>query len=63
MATAIFTAYDLTNSESDLHRHSGQTVDVLGKVDLDHDEFTMYKVRFSDGFQAEAFDDELTVLD
>lgn len=62
MATTIFTAYDTTNSERELHRHSGEAVEVLGRVELDHDEFNVYRVRFSDGYQAEAFDDELTVL-
>jgi hypothetical protein len=58
--TAKFKHYDPANSEADLHGHSGERVTVLGEVDLDHDEFTVSRVRFPDGEVHDAFNDELS---
>lgn len=60
MATVIFTAYDLTNSETGLHAHSGHEVTILGRVK--NSDSAMYRVLFADGFEAEAFDEELTII-
>lgn len=58
--TAKFQPYDRSNSEVELHKHSGERVTILGPYPLDHDEFTMSHVRFPDGSRAEVFDDELS---
>ena len=58
--TAEFRHYSPGTSETELADHSGQRVEVLGAVELDHDEFTMSQVRFADGHEADAFNDELS---
>lgn len=60
--TATFNRYtnDQDTTETYLRDHSGERVTVLGPLDLDHDEFTMSRIRFADGHTSEAFDDELT---
>lgn len=57
----IFQPYDMENSEADLHAHAGQSVDLIGAVyDADPGEgILMQRVRFSDGFEVEAFVDEV----
>lgn len=62
MAT-IFTPYDLSNSESDLHKHTGEQVELIGEPyapDADEPDSIMQKIRFADGTTAEAFTEELT---
>lgn len=60
MATATFNHYDTSNSEALLVEHDGERVEILSEIPLDHDEFRMFNVRFPDGTQGEAFEDELT---
>lgn len=60
MAHATFRHYDRSNSEKELQAHDGERVEIIEPIPLDHDEFTMSKVRFLDGTEGEAFDDELT---
>lgn len=56
--------YDSRNGDSDLNKYSGQIVEVirpLTKDEADIDEVgKMYKVKFSDGTEADVFDDELS---
>lgn len=60
-----FTRYvnDPTTAEKELHSRSGQTVEVLHPIDPDSYDSaevgTMYAIRFSDGYESEAFEDEL----
>ena len=55
---------DPSTSETELHRRSGQHVNVIGPVPPESYDFSevgpMSFVRFADGFEAEAFDEELT---
>lgn len=60
MAHATFRHYDAGNSEHALQAHSGEHVEIIGPLELDHEEFTMSRVRFPDGTEGEAFDDELS---
>lgn len=63
MRTALFRPYDMTNSEKALHERAGQRAEVTDKavepVDLE-EVGQMFVIRFADGFEAEAFEDELT---
>lgn len=62
--TATFKRYsdDPTTMEQDLLRHSGQTVELIGEPeDVDPEEgIVMQHIRFVDGYEADAFVDELT---
>ena len=58
MGTVIFTALDPINVETELYAHNGQEVTIMARL-LD----SMYLIRFSDGFEADAFDEELTDTD
>lgn len=60
VTTAVFRPYDMRNSEIDMHAHDNERVEVLGSIPLDHEEFEMFRVRFPDGDEGQAFDDELT---
>lgn len=60
MATATFKHYDRSNSEAVLQTHDGERAEIIEEIPLDHEEFVMFKIRFADGVEAEAFDDELT---
>lgn len=57
MSTIIYTALEPINVETDLYAHSGQEVTIVGTLSDG-----MRSIRFADGFEADAFDDELTVL-
>ncbi|QIG59100.1 hypothetical protein SEA_FRANSOYER_92 [Microbacterium phage Fransoyer] len=64
MSTAIYRRYvnDPSTSEKELHERSGQQVELIGdpfQAD-DVEPIMMQRVRFADGFEAEAFLDELT---
>ena len=60
METAIFTPYDMGNSEIELHVHAGERCEIIGPFPLDHDEFIMFSIRFEDGQEAVAFEEELS---
>lgn len=50
-------------TQSDLIKYNGTQVDVLGELEADKydkdDVGTMYKIRFCDGLETDAFEDEL----
>lgn len=64
--TATFRRYvnDSATAERELHERAGQEVTILGELDpsaYDRAEVgTMYRVRFPDGYTADAFAEELT---
>ncbi len=65
MSTKIYTRYvnDPTTTEVELHVRSGQTVELIGKPfapDQDEPDNIVQRVRFSDGYEADAFEDELS---
>lgn len=48
------------SSDAELWHHTHQKVDVLKElVDVDEEVGKMYRIRFSDGFGTDAFEDEL----
>lgn len=57
----IFCRYvdDPHTSEQDLHKRSGQAVEVLRPLTADEADVPMFRIRFADGFEADAFADEL----
>jgi hypothetical protein len=65
MKTTIYTRYSSQPSivEPELHAHSGQPVEVLGEVPEDTIDTCcvgpMFRIRFADGYESEAFIDEL----
>lgn len=64
--TAIYTHPDPENtSERALAARTGQRVDVLSRLDPatydSEDVGVMYRIRFADGYEDEAFADELTL--
>lgn len=64
MATAIFTPYDMTNSESDLHERAGESIDVGPAYDADPGEgIIMHVATFADGTTAEVFADEIEFVE
>ena len=64
MRTATFRRYvdDPATSERELRERSGQTVTLIGApTETDPDEpIWMQRIRFADGYEAEAFLDELS---
>lgn len=64
MAKTIFTRYvnDPTTAEQELHQRSGQTVELVGEpFDADPgNDIMMQHIRFEDGYEDDAFVDELT---
>lgn len=62
--STMFNRYDNdpTTVEQDLHTRSGQIVEVIGDpvVTDEVDQIIMQHVRFEDGFETDAFVDELT---
>ncbi len=67
VTSALFTRYCGTTSiEHDLLAHSRQRCEVVrpltrDEADID-DVGQMYHIRFADGFEADAYDDELSAL-
>lgn len=66
MGRMVFNRYvdDPTTSEQDLHARSGQVVSVASEVDHGTYDFEdvgpIFNIVFDDGFEAQAFSDELT---
>ena len=65
MSTATFNHTDPTNTtEHELAARTGQTVEILSPLDPSEysveDTGVIYRVKFADGFESEAFADELT---
>lgn len=65
MTATIFTPYDMGNSETELHKHAGESVELVGLAyDADPAEgIVMQEIRFADGTTAEAFAEELTEME
>ena len=64
--TATFSRYvnDSTTEEAELHFRSGQVVTVGDPFIVDEIEGTvMFPITFSDGFMADAFEDELCQIE
>lgn len=63
MTATIYRRYvdDPATMEQDLHVRSGQPVELIGvPFDADPDEgIIMQRIRFADGYEADAFDDEI----
>lgn len=54
---------DPSTSEKELHERSGQRVELIGlpfNANTDAEPIIMQGIRFADGYEAEAFADELT---
>lgn len=66
--TITFRRYtdDPNTIEPELNLRSGQPVELVGTTfqpDADEDTLIMQRVRFADGFEVDAFDDELHATD
>jgi len=58
----VYRHYNRTGDEKDLIARTGQVVEVLRKLnnrECDKEVGKMYKIKFSDGFIADSFSDEL----
>lgn len=58
--------FDTHGADSDLNERSGQQVEIirqLTKDEVDDEIGKMFKIRFSDGFEADAFEDELSKVE
>lgn len=60
MKKTFIYAFQNSTSYPDYNAHSGQIVEIVSEMKLDHDEFKMYKIKAEDGWEGEAFEDELT---
>jgi hypothetical protein len=64
MAQAIFRRYvsDSTTSEQELQKRSGEPVELIGEPYYpdEVEDYRMIQVRFADGYEAIAFEDEIT---
>lgn len=63
MTHATFQPYDMGNSETELHAHAGERVELIGEQyapDPDEPGQHMQQIKFADGTTAEAFAEELT---
>ena len=62
MSKAIFNSH----GDSDLFLRDGKVVEILRPLTKEEadieDVGMMYKIRFSDGFEVDAFEDELSIL-
>lgn len=63
MGDVIFRRYvnDPTTSETELHKRTGEPVEVLHRIEADVEVGPMYRVRFRDGFEADVFNEELDI--
>jgi hypothetical protein len=61
MALFTYHCWESPYSEhAELWRHTNQHVEILYEHDLDHKEFRMFRIRFADGYEHDAFEDELS---